>query len=498
MSVIVLQEQLELVNDQATLKLIMVSRHDVDTSAAVSKDVDYAALNGLYGELDDHCLYLASASSKTFVYIYNLDKIRKKNRLDLDDMGVTHLEFFCGGILTGSLLSSKFSKSGAVVELCMSDDLRSNLSLSEYFISGLRLKSVSNDLRLDKKSKEISKTRINLSKLVDEKIIEKSNHMVESMIITKSLVNTPANYLNPESYESFARQETARLAGAGKPVTVEVFDRSKLENDGAGLILAVGKASQYAPRIIKLSYRPKNAQKTLALVGKGITYDSGGLNLKPGATMRDMKKDMGGSAAVYGTFLHAVLNEAPINIDAYLSVAENMVAGNAFRPGDVYVALNGTSVEIDNTDAEGRLVLADALTYADREKPDFLIDVATLTGAARISLGTQIDFCVTNNKKLAEELDLASVETGDWAWRQPLVKSYKSSLDSKVATMENGGSRFGGAITAALFLDTFHENKNWLHIDTWMWSEKPNFLTKESGATPKTILLLSKIIERIA
>ena len=214
--------------------------------------------------------------------------------------------------------------------------------------------------------------------------------------------------------------------------------------------------------------------------------------------MRNMKKDMGGSAAVFGIFVNSVLSNRNLHVTAYLAIAENMVSSNSARPGDVYVARNGIAVEIDNTDAEGRLVLADALTYASEEKPDLLVDIATLTGAARVALGTQVDFCMTNNLELADPILKASIETGDWVWRQPRVEIYNSGLDSRVANIENTGGRFGGAITAGMFLEKFHESKIWLHIDTWMWTDKPNMLSKEVGATPKVVRFINELLNQIS
>lgn len=567
MSVVELNENIELVDEKATARVVLF-QDDKDLLHEAFKDLmgenPLEVLESRYGNIKAHVPYVFNLDSKVLLYKVDLAKLAANNRLDQFEAGEIHLNFLLGSMCESIFSSSLLKRGKDVVAFMASESLEGILTGSGYFAAGLRLRTIKNDLKLerrrkrsddlaspnvdavsaeknvssqvldsskdkenvkkhDEKSKDGRKvdkkenaregakenakedvSELNLSKmkvkrdgLLSEKALSHSDRLIQALRLTKSLVNTPANLLTPETYEQFCKQICAGLKDAGHPVSIEVYDRSKLENDGAGLILAVGKASSHPPRIIKLSYRPKNPKKMVAFVGKGITYDSGGLNIKPGNAMRHMKKDMGGSAAVFGSFLLAVTNKVNLQIDAYLAVAENMISSNAMRPGDVYVALNGKSVEIDNTDAEGRLVLADALTYASRQNPDVLIDVATLTGAARVALGTQVDACVTNSGALSALIDQSSAKTGDWVWRQPYVKTYESQLDSKVASYENTGGRFGGAITAAMFLSKFHDSKNWIHLDTWMWSDRSNMLAKEAGATPKTILFMEELLKNI-
>jgi leucyl aminopeptidase len=311
----------------------------------------------------------------------------------------------------------------------------------------------------------------------------------------------PPNILNPESFEIFARELVRRecdLENDPNKIAVEVFQRDKLLAEGCGLINAVGQGSDIPPRLIRLTYFPRSSGKSMkhvTLVGKGITFDSGGLDIKGSSFMRNMKKDMGGSAAAFGVFMALARLGAPVRVTCYLALAENMISGRSMRPGDVYKAKNGLTVEIDNTDAEGRLVLADALCYAAAEKPDWLIDLATLTGAARVALGPSVDSLFCSNAAMEKLLIDTGLHLGDWVWPLPLVEDYESWLDSTVADMVNSASSgHGGAITAATFLKKFVGQSNWTHIDTYMWSDKVTELNHEAGATAKCVRLLTHAI----
>lgn len=337
--------------------------------------------------------------------------------------------------------------------------------------------------------------------------------MSEAMTLTRSLVNMPANVLNPETYEQCVREMVkAECARAHNPnhLSVEVLHAERLAAQGCGLLCAVGKGSDVPPRLVKLSYAPVSAPvsaphgashsaRHVVLVGKGITFDTGGLDVKASNFMRNMKKDMGGSAAALGAFLSLTRRQVPVRLTCYLALAENMVSGGAMRPGDVYTARNGVSVEIDNTDAEGRLVLADALCFAAEEKPDWIIDLATLTGAARVSLGAGVDALFSNSKSHEECLFQAGLEMADPVWALPLVDDYESQLDSSVADCSNSASTpQGGAITAALFLRKFVGNVPWSHIDTYMWTDKPGDLFAEPGATAKCVRLVDAAVRHFA
>ena len=257
----------------------------------------------------------------------------------------------------------------------------------------------------------------------------------------------------------------------------------------------------HPPCLIHIRYRNgSNSGKPLALVGKGITFDTGGLDLKPAAFMRIMKKDMGGSAALVGlaAWLERSGFERPVDI--WLAVAENAVGDKAFRPGDVITARNGKTVEIDNTDAEGRLVLADALTVAisedDENRPAAVVDVATLTGAARVALGLQVGALFASDKGLSDALYQAGIESGDPLWPLPLVRAYGNELQSQVAQLVNSSAnRFGGAVTAAMFLAEFTEDIPWAHIDVNAWTNETLGAVKGPGANGQMVQCLIKFLE---
>ncbi len=301
--------------------------------------------------------------------------------------------------------------------------------------------------------------------------------------LARELVGAPANKLTPS--------ELARKAGEiAKENNLEclVLERNNCRDLGMGAYLAVSQGSDLEPKFIHLTYRPNGAvHKKLALVGKGLTFDSGGYNLKVGASQIElMKFDMGGSAAVLGAAM-GIGKMKPLGVEVHFIVAacENMVNGSAIHPGDIVQASNGKTIEINNTDAEGRLTLADALVYACKLQPDKVIDLATLTGACVIALGEEIAGLWTNNDELARDLESASNEAGENLWRMPLRKSYKDGLKSLLADLKNTGPRAGGSITAALFLNEFvDESIPWAHLDIagTVWAEKDRGIDP-AGAT---------------
>jgi leucyl aminopeptidase len=311
--------------------------------------------------------------------------------------------------------------------------------------------------------------------------------------LARHLVNLPPNLLNPVTYAEFIGEVFA----AFKTVRIDTWDETRLARERCGLHLAVGAGSSSAPRLVKLSYRPAKSAKgvaPIALVGKGITFDSGGLDIKPAAGMRLMKKDMGGSAAVLGALYWAALTGANTPIDAYVALAENSISSRAFRPGDVLTARNGTSVEIHNTDAEGRLVLADALDVAvtAEVKPELVIDVATLTGAIKVALGAQLAGLFGTDEKLSAGLARAGTASGDLTWAMPLVQRYRTQSNSNFADVVNAVDGFGGAITAALFLEKFARDVPWAHLDIYAWKDAPEGAWAEGGGSGQGVLLLAE------
>ena len=279
---------------------------------------------------------------------------------------------------------------------------------------------------------------------------------------TRDLVSMPANDLYPQSFAALATK-----LSKGSAVTITVLDEKKLAAGGFGGMLGVGKGSVRPPRLVKIDYRPTGAKKKIALVGKGITYDTGGLSLKPANSMLGMKYDMTGAATVLNAVLAIARLKLKVHATAYLCLAENMPSGSATRPGDVIKLRNGKTVEVTNTDAEGRLVLADALQRAQEEKNlDAIFDIATLTGAQVVALGTRTSAVMTNNEALSEAFLKVTQETGEQFWPMPLPTELRASLDSPVADLANIGDRMGGMLVAGLFLKEFIDPElAWLHLD---------------------------------
>lgn len=284
--------------------------------------------------------------------------------------------------------------------------------------------------------------------------------------LVRDLVNTPAEDMGPSALEAAAR---TLAADHGAAVTVVAGD--DLRDQGFPAIHAVGRAAADAPRLIDMHWGRADAPK-LTLVGKGVCFDSGGLNLKPGSGMRLMKKDMGGAAHVLGLARRIMAAGVDLRLRVLIPAVENAVAGNAFRPGDILATRKGLSVEVGNTDAEGRLVLADALTLADEESPDLLLDFATLTGAARVALGGDLPAMFTPDHDLASRFARAAEATGDPLWRLPLWQPYAEELATPIADIANvSESGFAGSITAALFLSRFvSPATRWAHFDVYAWN----------------------------
>lgn len=293
--------------------------------------------------------------------------------------------------------------------------------------------------------------------------------MAEAAELARDLINRPANDLGPENYEATIR-EFAQKHGAN----VRSIVGDDLLKQNFPMIHTVGRASAQAPRLLDFTWGAEDAPK-VTLVGKGVIFDSGGLDIKPAAGMLLMKKDMGGSANVLG-LAHAIMRaKLNVRLRVLIPVVENAISGNAFRPGDVLPSRNGMTVEIGNTDAEGRLVLADALSLADEESPEIVIDMATLTGAARVAVGTELAALFSNDDAFANEIMAEGIPASDPLWRLPLWDNYDELLASPIADVNHvslGG--YGGAITAALFLRRFIKNtKSWSHMDMMAWADKP-------------------------
>lgn len=297
---------------------------------------------------------------------------------------------------------------------------------------------------------------------------ERVTAMAEAIFLTRTLINTPAQDMGPTALEQSARVLAERFGGSAE---CTVGDELLARN--FPMIHAVGRAAVDPPRLIDLTFGDPALPK-VTLVGKGVCFDTGGLDLKPASGMELMRKDMGGAATVLG-LAHMILAQAvPVRLRVLIPAVENAVAGNAYRPGDILQTRQGITVEIGNTDAEGRLVLGDALTLAGEDKPDLLVDFATLTGAARVAVGTEIAAFFARDDALATELEAAARAADDAVWRLPLHEGYRHLLDTPFADINNAGSgRFAGASTAALFLKEFVADPDrWLHLDIMAWNSR--------------------------
>jgi len=319
--------------------------------------------------------------------------------------------------------------------------------------------------------------------------------VAEGVAFTRELVTEPANVIYPESFVARCQE---RMAGTG--IEIVVLDKPAMTALGMGALLGVAQGSVRDPRILAMRWKGADVEKPTAFVGKGVTFDTGGISIKPAAGMEDMKWDMGGAAAVAGTMLTLALRKAKADVIGVCGLVENMPDGNAQRPGDVVTSMSGQTIEVINTDAEGRLVLCDALTWVQREyAPARIVDLATLTGAIMVSLGHEHAGMFTNDDTLAGQLDAAGKASGDTLWRFPMGPAYDKLIDSPIADMKNVGPRLGGSITAAQFIQRYIDKGTpWAHLDIagTVWSEKPG-ATWDKGATGFGVRLLDRFVRDV-
>ncbi|HEX8655459.1 MAG TPA: leucyl aminopeptidase [Allosphingosinicella sp.] len=318
--------------------------------------------------------------------------------------------------------------------------------------------------------------------------------LLEGLVLTRGLVTEPANIVYPESFVDRCRE-----AMEGLGVEFRVLDEKEMAELGMGALLGVGQGSVRPPRLLAMRWNGGGDARPLVLIGKGITFDTGGISIKPAAGMEAMKWDMGGAAAVAGTMRTLAARNAKANVVGICVLAENMPDGGAQRPGDVVTSMSGQTIEVINTDAEGRLVLCDAMTWAQREyKPEVMVDLATLTGAMIISLGHEYGGLFANDDGLADRLTAAGKESGDRLWRLPMGEAYDKLMDSPIADMKNAGPREGGSITAACYLGRFvEEGVKWAHLDIagMVWADKPSHLY-DKGATGYGVALLDRFVAK--
>jgi leucyl aminopeptidase len=313
--------------------------------------------------------------------------------------------------------------------------------------------------------------------------------------IARDLSNEPPNVIYPETLAAAAEQ-----LGKAQGIKTQIFDFKEIRRRGMKLIDAVGRGSVREPRLVHMAYTPKGAKRKIVFVGKGITFDTGGISIKPAPGMGEMKHDMSGAANVIGLMAAVAAVKPKVEVHAIAACAENMPDGNAYRPGDIWGSLDGKSVEIVNTDAEGRLVLADALAYARTLTPDMIVDNATLTGACVVALGNTCSGWYSNDEGTAREFDRALHDSGEQMWRMPLLEELREQIKSEVADVKQAGDRWGGSITAALFLREFAGDAKWVHCDIAGPAaiDRPTAWMQAKGATGHGVLTFLSLVERAA
>ncbi len=407
-----------------------------------------------------------------------------------------------GGKLYVALKAVGTSSAGLLIEDDQAIEKIDTQELTTHIAFGLNLRSYkfNNYKQKPKKPAPELKTLavINEDAASFRKAYTLLDNAAKGVFIARDLVNMPPNDLYPESYAQLIQSELKPLG-----VSVEIIDEKKMAKLGMEAALAVGKGSERQPRIVVMKWKgagKSSKAKPMALVGKGVTFDTGGISIKPSAGMDEMKMDMGGSAAVVGAMKAIALNKVKKDVVAIVGLAENMPSHNAYRPGDIIGSLSGKTIEVLNTDAEGRLVLADCLTYIQKTyKPRAIIDLATLTGAMMVALGHEYCGTFVNDDPLWDYMEAASAKTGEKLWRMPLDDVWKKDMVSNVADLQNlaKSGRYAGACTAAGFLEHFIEKDTpWAHMDiagtAWRKSDQP---TAPKYGTGFGVRVLSELIE---
>jgi leucyl aminopeptidase len=399
------------------------------------------------------------------------------------------------------IVKSKLDRAAFALPLC---DVKKSTGAArvQATTEGLLLASYTYDRFLSEKARKARKLPTSITLLIEhsheiqacETAMDKAQKLCRAVVVARDLVNTPGNIKSP-AYLA----EQAQEAADESTLKCKVLGQDELVKEGCCALLGVAQGSTREPKLIVLEHRGGNKKEApIVLVGKGVTFDSGGISLKPGEKMDEMKMDMAGGAAVIGTMLAAALLELPVNLVGIVPAVENMPSGTAYRPGDILTSLSGQTIEVLNTDAEGRLILADALTYAKRYEPQLVIDLATLTGACIIALGHQATAVLGNNQKLVQALLAAGEESGERLWQLPLWEDYDQQIKSDVADVKNIGGRAAGTITAAAFLKKFAGDFHWAHLDiagtAWRDQSQP-YIPK--GGTGVGVRMLVAFLQKV-
>ena len=450
-------------------------------------DIDYKEINSLLLKNKDEDYFVFNYHSSKPKKIIFINQKNNKDEFENQNIG-------------GKVISEiKLAKD---INVIFSNE---NKSLENYYFNfflGCFLKKYSfTKYKTIFKKNENAKEIINLlitssNKNFFIKIKNNIENIINGVFLTRDLVSEPPNYLNPEKFVS----EIKKLSTLG--LKVDVFDSSKMKKIGMNALLGVAQGSKNLPYFVTITWKPNNSKnkKPLSFIGKGVCFDTGGISLKPAKFMEDMKYDMAGAGAVVGLMKTLALRKSKSYVVGAVALVENMPGGSAQRPGDIVKSYSGKTIEVLNTDAEGRLILADAIYYIDEQyKPELIVDLATLTGAIVVSLGSEYAGLFSNNDKLSEKLIKAGEIENEKLWRFPLHKNYDKLMDSKVADMQNinysGGA---GSITAAQFLQRFLKNSTpWAHLDIagMAWTKK-DLETIPTGATGYGVKLLNKFVEK--
>ncbi len=395
-----------------------------------------------------------------------------------------------GGSLAGKLASIKAAKAAVIID----EDNATPEAIGEL-AAGLRLRHYRFDAYKARKEENgdgsLAVTLHVADRAAVDRAIADRDATASGTLLARDLVHQPPNVLGTLEFAA----EAEKLAGLG--VEVEQLDEKAMRKLGMNALLAVAQGSARPPRLVVMRWNGgKAGEQPLAFVGKGVVFDSGGISIKPGLGMEDMKGDMGGAAAVTGLMHALAARKAPVNVVGVIGLVENMPSGTAYRPGDILTAMNGTTIEIVNTDAEGRLVLADALWYTqDRFKPRFMVNLATLTGAIGIALGNDHAGLFSNDDDLANRLIAAGLATGEKVWRMPLGPAYDKQIESRFADIKNSGGRPAGSITAAMFLKRFVNDMPWAHLDiAGVALASPTNETNQAWASGFGVALLDRLV----
>jgi leucyl aminopeptidase len=437
-------------------------------------------LAGTLQELIQEMEFKGKTGQKAIARVGSGATIRKIMLLGLGQIEDFNVEV----LLQGAATIARTAKAERVKTLALDlPQLQHQPALTaQYLTEGILLAlHQDNRFKSDPEDKGSNLERIDLLALGEQsQAIAKAEKICSGVILARDMVAAPANEVTPQTFADVAA-DLAQTYG----LELEVLEQADCEALGMGAFLGVGKASELPPKFVHLTYRPAQAVKKLAIVGKSLTFDSGGLNIKgAGSGIETMKMDMGGGGAALGAAKAIAQLKPAVEVHFICAATENMISGKALHPGDILKAANGKTIEINNTDAEGRLTLADALVFTEKLGVDAIVDLATLTGACIVALGDDIAGLWSPDAALAQQLETAAQSVGEKLWSMPLEEKYFEGLKSSIADMKNTGPRAGGAITAALFLKRFVEKTPWAHLDIAgpVWAEKADGI-HNGGAT---------------